>query len=202
MDDQRTVTIHPYGPEAWLVEHHDPLAWTQGLRDADLPGVLDVVPAETTVLVACERRHRAAVGEALAGIASAAADEHADDVSIPVTYDGDDLEVVASAVGLTIDEVIAVHCGATYTVAFCGFSPGFAYLRGLDGRLHIGRRDTPRTLVPAGSVAIAAHYTAVYPRATPGGWHLLGHTDVEVWNLDRSSPALLTPGCRVRFERV
>ncbi len=92
-----------------------------------------------------------------------------------------------------------MHSGAGYTVRFCGFAPGFAYLDGLDPRLHVPRRDDPRTSIPAGSVAIAGEFAGVYPRASPGGWRLLGRTDASLWDVDRDPPALLTPGTRVRF---
>ena len=107
-------------------------------------------------------------------------------VVVPVRYDGEDLQSVADSAGLDVDEVMAIHSVAEYVVAFCGFAPGFGYLRGLDRRLHLPRRPTPRTRVPAGSVAIAAEYTAVYPRPSPGGWHLLGSTDLVMFDPDRS----------------
>jgi len=120
-------------------------------------------------------------------------------VEIPVVYDGDDLDDVARATGLEPSDVIARHSGSSFRVDFCGFAPGFGYLRGLDPRLHLPRRATPRTRVPAGSVAIAAEFTAVYPRPSPGGWHLLGSTDRVMFDPDRSPPALFEPGVHVRF---
>ncbi len=106
---------------------------------------------------------------------------------------------VAEATGLAVDEVIDRHVIGEYSVAFCGFSPGFAYMTGLDPVLHLDRRDTPRTRVPAGSVAIAADYTSVYPSPSPGGWHLLGRTDAALWDTERPEPALLAPGTTVRL---
>ncbi len=100
---------------------------------------------------------------------------------------------------MTADELVARHSEPRYVVAFCGFAPGFAYLSGLDERLHVARRAEPRTRVPAGSVGIAGEFTGVYPRASPGGWRLLGRTDADLWNLARTPPALLVPGTRVRF---
>jgi KipI family sensor histidine kinase inhibitor len=91
--------------------------------------------------------------------------------------------------------------GSSFRVDFCGFAPGFAYLTGLDEALWLPRRSTPRTRVPAGSVAIASEYSAVYPGASPGGWHLLGTTSAQVWDPDRVRPALLEPGTKVRFVR-
>jgi KipI family sensor histidine kinase inhibitor len=123
-------------------------------------------------------------------------------IEIPVRYDGDDLESVAERAGLTIAAVIAAHVSATYSVAFCGFAPGFAYLAGLDPALHLPRRVAPRTRVPAGSVAVAAEYSAVYPTASPGGWHLLGRTDLAMFDPARTPAVLLEPGCTVRFVAV
>ena len=190
------------GPRAVLVEGlgADPAAWSLGLRALDLPGVVEVVPAASTVLVACsdERALDGAVGR-FGDVRPAVLDAGRESVEIAVRYDGADLAGVAAATGLTPDEVVGAHAAATYVVAFCGFAPGFAYLRGLDARLHLPRRATPRTSVPAGSVAIAAEYSAVYPRSSPGGWHLVGTTDAALFDPDRRQPALLAPGTRVRF---
>lgn len=120
-------------------------------------------------------------------------------VELPVAYDGPDLDEVAALVGLTVDAVVARHSAATYTVAFGGFMPGFAYLVGLDPVLRVPRRSSPRERVPAGSVAIADEFSAVYPAATPGGWRLLGRCEVALWDVGREQPALLVPGTRVRF---
>ncbi|HYQ75686.1 5-oxoprolinase/urea amidolyase family protein, partial [Cellulomonas sp.] len=118
---------------------------------------------------------------------------------IPVRYDGPDLAEVARLTGLDEREVVRRHAAAEYTVAFGGFMPGFAYLTGLDPALHVPRRATPRERVPAGSVAVAGEFAAVYPAATPGGWMLLGTCDVPLFDVDRDPPALLRPGARVRF---
>jgi KipI family sensor histidine kinase inhibitor len=104
--------------------------------------------------------------------------------------------------GLSAAEIVERHSRALYTVALCGFSPGFAYLVGGDPRLRVPRRETPRTAVPAGSVAIADRYTGVYPRPLPGGWRLIGRTDAALWRLDRDPPSLLAPGARVRFTQA
>jgi KipI family sensor histidine kinase inhibitor len=118
---------------------------------------------------------------------------------IGVRYDGEDLGEVAERSGLAVDEVVARHAAPLYTVACLGFSRGFPYLEGLDPALHLPRRGSPRARVPAGSVAIAADLTGIYPRATPGGWHLLGTTDVVLFDEAAEPPALLAPGDRVRF---
>ena len=106
---------------------------------------------------------------------------------------------MARATQLDRDEVVARHTGSSFRVDFCGFAPGFAYLSGLDEALWLPRRSTPRTRVPAGSVAIANVYSAVYPGVSPGGWHLLGTTTTRIWDVDRLPPALLEPGTEVRF---
>lgn len=125
-------------------------------------------------------------------------------IEIPVHYGedfGPDLDAVATHCGLSPSEVIDRHCQAEYRVYCLGFQPGFAYLAGLDPALHIPRRDTPRLSVPAGSVAIAGAQTAVYPLASPGGWHLIGRTDTPLFKPSALHAALLRPGDRVRFVR-
>jgi KipI family sensor histidine kinase inhibitor len=129
-------------------------------------------------------------------------------VMIPVTYSGADLETVAATLGLSTAAVVELHRNATYTVAFMGFAPGFPYLvadeaaRGVLPLLELPRLATPRTDVPAGSVAVAAGYCGLYPRSSPGGWNLLGRTDAVLFDATREPPALLEPGMRVRFEPV
>jgi KipI family sensor histidine kinase inhibitor len=118
---------------------------------------------------------------------------------IGVTYDGDDLEEVARLHGISSDDVIRLHSSAIYRVGFVGFSPGFAYLIGLPRVLHTPRLGTPRTRVPAGAVGIGGEFTGVYPRATPGGWLLIGRTDLPMFDAHRDPPSLLAPGDRVRF---
>jgi KipI family sensor histidine kinase inhibitor len=192
------------GPRAVLIEDlgADPAEWAAGLRRIAVPGVSEVVPAAETVLVACvDAASLSRVRERLADVRTLDEVERvpAPSIEVPVRYDGEDLDAVAASVGLSVDDVIALHCAPDYVVAFCGFAPGFGYLRGLDARLELPRRATPRTRVPAGSVAIAAEYTAVYPRPSPGGWHLLGTTDRVMFDPDRSPPALFQPGAHVRF---
>ena len=120
-------------------------------------------------------------------------------IEIPVCYDGEDLQAVADACGLPIDEVVAVHASATYVVSLVGFLPGFAYLDGLDARLHLPRRDKPRMRVPAGSVGIAAAQSGVYPFDSPGGWYIVGRTALRMFDPGRDPAALLQPGDTVRF---
>jgi len=126
-------------------------------------------------------------------------------VEIPVCYGGDvgpDLEAVGAAHGLKADEVVALHSGAEYFVSAVGFAPGFPYLGGLPAPLHTPRRATPRTRVPAGSVAIGGAQTGVYPFETPGGWHVIGRTPLRLFNPQGRPPALLQAGDRVRFRRI
>jgi KipI family sensor histidine kinase inhibitor len=106
-----------------------------------------------------------------------------------VDYDGEDLDEAAALTGLSRDELIARHAAGSYTVAYLGFAPGFAYLTGLDPALHLPRLETPRTVVPAGSVAIAGPYASVYPASSPGGWRLLGRTDITLWDTRRDPPS-------------
>ncbi len=120
-------------------------------------------------------------------------------VEIPVDYTGEDLEEVARLTGLTPEEVIRRHTESEYTMAFAGFAPGFGYLIGGDPALHVARRQTPRTKIPAGAVALAGAFSGVYPQASPGGWQIIGVTPLKMWDIDRTPPALLHPGCRVRF---
>lgn len=123
-------------------------------------------------------------------------------VEIPVRYDGPDLADVAGHWGVAESEVAHIHAGTEFRVAFCGFAPGFGYLTGLPARYDVPRRDTPRTAVPTGSVALAGPYTGVYPRSSPGGWQLVGSTDAVLWDHTRVPAALLSPGTRVRFVPV
>jgi KipI family sensor histidine kinase inhibitor len=118
---------------------------------------------------------------------------------ISVTYDGPDLEDVATSLGLSAEDVIDRHLGRTYNVDLIGFVPGWAYLSELDPSLHLPRRRQPRPRVPAGSVAIAGAQTGVYPLVTPGGWHIIGHTDTVMFDPSRDPPAILRPGDKVRF---
>jgi KipI family sensor histidine kinase inhibitor len=198
------VRVLDVGPLARLVEvaPGTAAAWAVALRAEGIPGVVDVVPAARTVLVRCADRSAVALVTSRVPHIDASAEDprhgHAV-VEIPVVYDGEDLEDVARATGLDPDEVIVRHSGSSFRVDFCGFAPGFAYLRGLDESLWLPRRPTPRTRVPTGSVAIASEYSAVYPGVSPGGWHLLGSTPTRVWDVDRDPPALLEPGTDVRF---
>lgn len=201
------MIVLPMGSAAVLVEDPPggPAAWSLGVRaavaDGSLTGVVDVVPAAATVLICCASSDDLAVFRSrVADIVPSSGIGEGRVVTIPVRYDGADLDAVADAVGCDAAEVVGLHSGAVYEVAFCGFAPGFAYLRGLPDVLRLPRRATPRTRVPAGAVAIAAEYSAVYPSASPGGWHLLGSTDLVMFDPARRPAAVLQPGDTVRFE--
>lgn len=190
------------GPRAMLVAGiDDPAGWALALRERAPAGIVDIVPAAETVLVTCrDAAGLAAVRPSLAGVLSGPSERVVRrSVDVPVRYDGPDLAAVAAAVGLAEEVVVARHSGAEYRAAFCGFSPGFAYLTGLPVELQLPRRASPRTRVPAGAVAIASQYSAVYPRPSPGGWHLLGTTDVALFDPRADPPVLIQPGDRVRF---
>jgi KipI family sensor histidine kinase inhibitor len=120
-------------------------------------------------------------------------------VEIPTVYDGEDLAAVAERVGLSPSAVVDLHASTEYEVFMLGFAPGFAYLGVVPEEIAVPRLSSPRARVPAGSVAIAERQTAVYPSATPGGWNLIGRTDVVMWDVNRTPPSLLAPGDRVRF---
>lgn len=194
----------PYGPAAWLLDGlSDPAAWSAAAAARHIEGVVEIVPAASTVVVRCLPGAWDAVGERLDTVVpDTGRDDAGDRVVIDVVYDGDDLPALAEVVGLSPGRLVEVHAAGDYEVAFCGFSPGFGYLRGLDQRLHVPRRDSPRRSVPAGAVAIAAGYTCVYPSSSPGGWHLIGRTDAQIWDVERQPPATLRPGRRVTFRPV
>ena len=200
------MRVLPCGPSAFLLEVDDvPAAYaavTAALQRTGASAV-DVVPAARTVLVdGLSGLTADELAEALVTPTGSASTARVEVVEVPTTYDGEDLEVVARHWDMTRDEVVATHSGTDFTVAFCGFAPGFAYCSGLPSRLHVPRRDSPRSRVPAGAVGLAGEYTGVYPRASPGGWLLLGRTDLVLWDSDADPPALLTPGTRVRFTEL
>lgn len=203
------MNVLPVGLAGLLFEVDD-LATAEALHaeirhrydEGRLTGVVEIVPAARTVLVTTDR-HPSALN-ALARDLQEWQPTKSDRpdgclVEIPVLYDGPDLAAVAELTGLTTKEVADRHADADFHIAFCGFSPGFAYIAGLPRELHVPRRTTPRTSVPSGSVALAGEFTAVYPRPSPGGWQIIGRTSTRMWDLGRESPALVSAGDRVRF---
>lgn len=209
-----SVRLLPMGDAALLVETDDidavlaldaVMAPLVAANDGVWAEVDDLVPAARTLLVVARPTTDL---DALAGAVAEAATACADRavpaadrpvIEIPVRYDGPDLDEVAGLTGLRVDEVVRAHTETPWRVGFGGFAPGFAYLVGGDPRLHVARRAEPRTHVPAGSVAVAGEYSGVYPRESPGGWQLIGRTDVVLWDVARQPPALLVPGWTVRF---
>jgi len=121
------------------------------------------------------------------------------EVRIPTRYDGPDLAEVAELSSLGVDEVVAIHAAGRYRAYFLGFMPGWAYLGPLDPRLHAPRRPVPRARVPAGSVAVIGGQTGIYPYDSPGGWRLIGRTDVKLFDAAADRPSLINPGDTVRF---
>lgn len=204
------MRLLPAGRHGVLVEVDD-LAAAMGLhaslRRQPPAGVVELVPAARTVLVvhdgstspaelAAHIRTLPAEPPGVSGGGGGAP------VEIQMRYDGVDLSEVAAQAGLPEAEVIRRHAGGEYVVAFSGFAPGFAYLAGGDPTLRVSRRETPRTRVPAGAVALAGEFTGVYPREGPGGWQLIGSTDAALWDLGRDPPALLPPGTPARFVAI
>lgn len=190
------------GTDALLLEVDDPAAWFTELtrrRGAGELSAVDIVPGAGTVLLdgtdADPERLATWAPEPGPPVEGAL-------VEIPVTYDGPDLPYVAGLWGATSYEVGDVLDRTEFTVAFCGFAPGFAYLTGLPADRTVPRLPSPRPRVPAGSVALAGPYAGVYPTASPGGWRLVGRTDTTLFAVDREPPALLAPGTRVRFRRA
>lgn len=194
-------------------------AAARALRDAALPGVEELVPAYASLLLRfdaataadaarmreVERAVRAVLDASGEDAEASARAETARTVEIPVCYGGDfgpDLDAVAAHAGLGADAVIARHAAGDYRVAMLGFAPGFPYLLGLDPALHAPRLATPRTRVPAGSVAIGGAQTGIYPRELPGGWRIVGRTPLALFDLARDPACLLAPGDRVRFRAI
>ena len=210
MTEDRTLLT--CGEHAVLVEVgglDEVLAFAQAVREAVTAGssgldqILDIIPAATTVLIVVdddapvEPLRQALADLPVASLRKVPASEQT--IEIPVRYDGPDLAEVSKLTGLSVQEVIAAHTGSDWRVAFGGFAPGFAYLSWGDPRLAVPRRPEPRTTVPAGSVALAGQFSAIYPRSSPGGWQLIASTDAVIFDAARKPPALLQPGVGVRF---
>jgi KipI family sensor histidine kinase inhibitor len=200
------VRVLPCGDRALLVEVADlsgVAAVRAALERSPLSGQRDLVPAARTVLVVLDRAPSDLDVAALHRLdpeeAGTAAGES---LELPVVFDGADLTDVAELTGRSVAALVEALTTAELTVAFGGFAPGFGYLAGLPEELHVPRRATPRTRVPAGSVALAGPFAGVYPQASPGGWQLVGRTDAVLFDVDRHPPALLVPGTVVRFRDV
>jgi KipI family sensor histidine kinase inhibitor len=201
----------PFGDTAVLVDlaaDENPLeaalAWHADLSQSPLPGQVEVLAAAETVLVRFSTARDAAGG--LKSLPQRSPDTASANqgrlVTVDTVYSGEDLDAVAQLTGLSPEAVIRAHSETPWTSAFGGFAPGFSYLTGGDPALSVPRRSSPRTAVPAGAVALAGAFSAVYPRQSPGGWQLIGHTTTPMWDLSREQPALLAPGDTVRFNPV
>lgn len=201
------VVVRPFGDRALLAER-DTLAGVLDLHarlsSARVDGVVDLVPAARTVLVVVDPAVLP-LTVARAWIADAAADDAVvrartpRTVEIPVVYDGEDLDEVAALLRVSPAALARRHAAARWTVAFTGFAPGFGYLVSADWPYDVPRRSRPRPRVPAGSVGLAGAFSGAYPRATPGGWQLIGTTSAALFDPDAATPALLQPGDLVRF---
>lgn len=185
-----------------LADLEETLALYDALRHQAISGVRQLIPAARTLMIEFDpsvvtTAMLQAVILDLSGSVAKAAEGPL--VEIPVLYDGEDLSEVAALLSISREEVVRLHTGHDYLVAFTGFAPGFAYLAKGDPRLNVPRRQSPRTMVPAGSVGLAGAFSGIYPKASPGGWQLIGRTPLDMFDLGREPASLLQPGQRVRF---
>jgi KipI family sensor histidine kinase inhibitor len=205
----RTPDFRAVGDRALLLEVDGlpaAMAWHRALTREPLPGQIEAVAAARTVLLRFESDTAAEAARTSlrtpppAGEAVGTARRH----TLDVVYDGEDLDATAQLLGMSRDQLIERHTGTEWMAAFGGFAPGFAYCVPASGRplWDVPRLDTPRTAVPAGAVGLAGEYSGVYPRSSPGGWRLIGHSDAPLWSTDRTPPALLTPGDLVTYRSV
>ncbi len=208
-----------YGPNAWLLQVADTVgddaffrvrSVVDELEQHPLPGLTEVVPALTSVLVEFDPRQADVESVLLSELAARlnsrtlARLSTAPVKTVPVRYNGPDLERVAELHALDVREVIHLHSSPVYTVYMIGFSPGFPYLGPLDSRLHAPRLASPRPRVSAGSVAIGGEHTGIYTVNTPGGWNIIGHTPMKLFDPDQEPEAmfLLKTGDRVKFVAI
>lgn len=200
------MSLRLMGDGALLVETRDS-AEAQNLRRAllaELPaGVKQLVPGHRSLLLVADPlvmdldALAARLPELLRTPAPArAAKSH----EVQVKYGGEDLDAAAKLLGMSAEEVVRRHSRTIYTVAFLGFAPGFPYLTGLDPKLEMPRLTTPRTRTPEGAVAVAGEFTGIYPRATPGGWRVLGRTGLKLFDAAHEPPTLFSPGDQIRFK--
>ena len=182
-------------------------ALDKALHKKNILGIVETVPTFRSLLIIYDpcitggEKLKAKITK-LCGDLEASSEGRKRIIEIPVLYGGEygeDLKDVAEINKLTEDEVIKIHSGTDYLIYMLGFLPGFAYLGGLDPRLHTPRLDSPRTCIPAGSVGIGGAQTGVYPLASPGGWQLLGRTPVSVFDRQRPEPILYRAGDLVHF---
>lgn len=174
-------------------------------EEKDLQAIVEIIPAARTLLIKFDPSlsDENTLETKIAGLKLEKGQQKSGKlVEIPVVYDGEDLDDVAALLKIDREEVIRRHVESHYQVAFCGFAPGFAYLTGGDPIFNVPRRASPRKSIPAGSVALAGKFGGVYPQPSPGGWQLIGRTNVKMFDLDRDPPSLLKPGDRVHFVDV
>jgi KipI family sensor histidine kinase inhibitor len=195
------MQVRPFAADALLVECAD-LSEAMAVHAEAVRrrvDARDVVPAARTVLFDGVPDVPALARDVASWSLAAGASLPGDLVELPTSYDGPDLAAVARLWDMTAEEAAGTHRDTEFTVAFCGFAPGFGYCTGLPMRLAVPRLDNPRSSVPAGSVGLAGEFTGVYPSSSPGGWQVIGHTTATLWDESREPPALLAPGTRVRF---
>jgi KipI family sensor histidine kinase inhibitor len=205
MPEHGVMRVLPYGDQAFMLEFDDVqqvIGHHAAILAAEPPAIVELVPAARTILVKVDVSLRA-LDDVVQEVSALSplppeADRPTPLVEVPIRYDGPDLDDAATAVDLSVEDFVRRHAAQTWTAAFTGFAPGFAYLVGED-EWEIPRRSSPRVAVPAGAVAMAGPFTGIYPRESPGGWQIIGHTDVVLWDLERESPALIPAGYRVRF---
>ena len=202
-----TPRFEVLGDAALVVYSRRAQALRASLLSSPLPGVRETVPALNVLTVLFDPLYmepsdlEAALRTRLA-LLNEEGGRAGRDVIIPVVFDGEDLAWCAAHVGLSIPAFVDALCGLPLEVAFLGFTPGFAFLTGLPPAFQMPRLTTPRERVPAGSVALGGPWAGVYPRETPGGWRLVGHTDAPLFDLSRPEPLLWQPGDHVRFAPV
>jgi KipI family sensor histidine kinase inhibitor len=185
-----------------LADLAEALALYDAFKSSPVAGISEIIPAARTLLVSFDPTllSEAELDQAL--MRRAGGDRKSASgplVEIPVRYDGEDLPEVAAMLGMTADEVVRLHCESEFVAAFTGFAPGFAYLSGGDPRLKVPRRNSPRIQVPPGAVGLAGEFSGIYPKASPGGWQLIGTTPLAMFDINREPASLLQPGSRVRF---
>lgn len=198
-----------------LVQAHQVLQWYECIDERAFPEIQELIPAaDSLALVLCDNTEptkdlieylRQLTCRDPVGFVTDLRSSDSKILEIPIYYggpSGPDLPELAQMHGMTTDEVIAIHSAEIYTVAFTGFAPGFGYLLGLPSKLVTPRRKEPRTQVPEGSLAIGGGFTGIYPQTLPGGWNIIGRTDMKMWDLDNVHPALLSPGQKIRFKAI
>lgn len=206
-DGTDIYTVKPFGALAALIDCRtleNALHLHGHLTKHPAAGQTELIPAARTVLIRFKTHEHTAAFLATPNLPPVTGDvrAHGRAVTIPVVYDGQDLADVAAHLGMSEQAVIYAHTTGRWSVAFAGFAPGFFYLHRHDNVLDVPRRSTPRTSVPAGSVGLAGDFSGIYPRSSPGGWQLIGHTNAPLWDVAQDPPALLEPGMQVQFEAV